>query len=295
MSPVQRTKPALSRSFYAHRSAVLATMHRKEKAIAPALMRMLGLRIIAAAGLDTDQLGTFTGEIPRQGTMLEVAIRKARLGMAALGLPLGLASEGSFGPNPAMPFFPAGMELLAFVDDKRGIVVHESLIAVETNFAHLVISPGETFDPFLSQVGFPRHAVIVRANQGEMGAGLAKGIANREQLVQAICDAAAVSADGKARIETDMRAHFNPTRMKSLGALAKRLARRLATACPACGSPGFGGAGARPGLACEDCGARTEMAAAEIFQCVRCENREERPRADGLRAAPARLCPQCNP
>ena len=74
-------------------------MHRKEEAIAPALMSALGLLVEPTAGLDTDQLGTFSGEIPRSGTMLEVAVRKARLGMSVMGLPLGLASEGTFGPR----------------------------------------------------------------------------------------------------------------------------------------------------------------------------------------------------
>ena len=36
------------------------------------------MRVVPAVGLDTDLLGTFSGEIPRQGTMLEVAVRKAR-------------------------------------------------------------------------------------------------------------------------------------------------------------------------------------------------------------------------
>ena len=50
------------------RLAVLATMHRKEQAIAPVLEEMLGLRIEVAHGLDTDRFGTFTREIPRPST-----------------------------------------------------------------------------------------------------------------------------------------------------------------------------------------------------------------------------------
>jgi hypothetical protein len=164
---------------YAGRSAVLATMHRKEEAIAPALSATLGLVVVPAAGLDTDQLGTFSGEIARQGTMLEVAVRKARLGMQGAGLPLGLASEGSFGPHPAIPFFAAGMELLVFVDDERGIVVSESLIADATNFGHLVVSPGDALEAFLERVGFPSHALIVRANEGSVTAALVKGLSGR--------------------------------------------------------------------------------------------------------------------
>lgn len=270
-------------------------MHGKEEAIAPALMSALGLLVAPAPGLDTDQFGTFSGEIARHGTMIEVAVRKARLGMSAIGLPLGLASEGTFGPHPAIPFFPAGMELLVFVDDERGLIVHESFIADSTNFAHLIAAPGEPLDSFLELVGFLTHGLIVRPNAGDPFAALAKGIVERDRLDRAISEAANASPDGKARLETDMRAHLNPTRMRSLALLAERLARRLARSCPTCGAPGFGRAGSRFGLTCEDCGAPTEMVAAEVFGCSACDRREERPRSDGLLTASARFCPECNP
>jgi hypothetical protein len=280
---------------YAGRRAVLASMHRKEEAIAPAMLSTLGLIITPTAGLDTDQLGTFSGEIPRDGSMLEVAVRKARLGMSAAGVPLGLASEGSFGPHPAIPFIPGGMELLVFVDDERGIVVHESLIAEATNFDHLVVSPGDALDAFLGRIGFPAHGLIVRSNEGEPTVALAKGIVELDSLARAIAEAAAVSPDGRARLETDMRAHLNPTRMKSLATLTDRLARRLATLCHGCGAPGFGRTGTRGGLLCETCGTPTEMIAAELFGCPACDYAEERPRFDGLQHAPTQQCPECNP
>jgi len=286
---------AESRHPYAARTAVIATMHRKEEAVAPALMSTLGLIVTSTPGLDTDQLGTFSGEIPRNGTMLDVALRKARLGMSAAGVPLGLASEGSFGPHPVIPYIPAGMELLVFVDDERGIVVTESLIAEKTNYDHLVILPGEASDEFLQRIGFPTHGLIVRPNEGEVASALAKGIVDPDSLRRAIEAAAAVSSDGQARMETDMRAHFNPTRMKSLAILAERLAQRLALQCPACGAPGFGRTGSRTGLLCEACGTPTELVVAEILGCPACDYTEERTRADGLQHAPSRYCPVCNP
>jgi hypothetical protein len=41
-------------------------------------------------------LGTFSGEIERELTPLETLQKKIRMGMEELGLPLGIASEGSF-------------------------------------------------------------------------------------------------------------------------------------------------------------------------------------------------------
>jgi len=106
---------------YAGRAAVLATRHGKERLLGRPLRVTPGLRLRVPPDLDTDALGTFTGEVARVGTPLEVARRKARLGMEAMGLPLGLASEGSFGPHPTIPFLPADHELLLFVDDERGV------------------------------------------------------------------------------------------------------------------------------------------------------------------------------
>lgn len=181
------------------------------------------------------------------------------------------------------------------VDDERGIVVHESAIAESMSFDHLVVSPGDALAPFLGRIGFPAHGLVVRPNAGEPTVALAKGIVELDSLACAITEAAAVSPDGRARLETDMRAHLNPTRMKSLATLADRLARRLATSCPGCGAPGFGRTGTRGGLLCETCGAPTEMIAAELFGCSACDYVEERPRFDGLQRAPTQHCPECNP
>lgn len=271
-------------------------MHRKEDAIGPALLSGLSLNTILPRGLNTDQLGTFCGEIPRQDTMLEVATQKARLGMRAAALPLGVASEGSFGPHPRIPFLAAGEEIMVFVDDDAGLVVRECFVTTATNFDYLAVAPDETLDPFLVRVGFPEHGLLVRPNDDSLDGVFAKGITDLECLQWAVGAAARLSADGRARIETDMRAHLNPTRMKSLATLAETLARRLVSLCPACGAPGFGRSDAGPtGLCCEDCGIATAMATAEIHGCSACTHREERPRADGLKAAPAWRCPACNP
>lgn len=270
-------------------------MHGKEGAIAPPLLSGLGLHVTPTSGLDTDQFGTFSGEIPRLGTMGEVAVRKARLGMAATGLPLGLASEGTFGPHPLIPFFPVGRELLMFVDEERGITVSESLLAEGTNYDHLVVGPGEVLGSFLDRIGFPSHALLVRPNAGAPGPALARGVADPDHLVRAIEAAATVSLDGLVRLETDMRAHLNPTRMKSLALLAERLTQRLAMLCPVCATPGFGRTGTRNGLLCGGCGGPTGMVASEVFGCPACDHSEERGRQDGLRWAEPLHCPTCNP
>mgnify|MGYP007080208057 CR=1 FL=1 len=274
-------------------------MHNKQSALGPVLLDALGLTLLTSRSVDTDQLGTFAGEIPRRGTMREVAIAKARLGMQETGLALGLASEGSFGPHPVVPFMPGGVELLTFVDDERGFVLHQSRVVDETNFGQSVVSAGEAFDTFLHRAQFPSHGLIVRPNalaeDDAQSLALVKGITDHSTLVQAIATAARRSADGKARIESDMRAHFNPTRMRSLAPLAEQLALRLTSLCPACACPGWGKVDVVTGLPCTGCGMPTEVVLQEVFGCPSCTHRETRARSDGLKHTGPEHCPYCNP
>ena len=285
---------------YRGRVVALATKHGKERAIGRPLQAALGLEVVVPPNLDTDALGTFSGEVERVGTPKEVALRKARLGMAAAELPYGLASEGSFGPHPFIPFLPIGQELLVFVDDVLGIELSEFLIVEDTNFNHQVAAPGDDLTDFLQRIGFPSHAVIARPNIARPSATwdrqlLFKGLTEPATLKEAIAASAATSPDGRAHIETDMRAHLNPTRMASIRRLAFRLARRLATACPACGAPGWGRIDVELGLPCMDCSTPTDLVRAEILGCAACDHRSAHPRPDGRSHAEPGQCPYCNP
>jgi hypothetical protein len=270
-------------------------MHGKEAAIAPVFHRRLGLEVATAPGLDTDVLGTFTGEIPRAGTIREAAIAKARLGMEATVLPIGLASEGSYGPHPHVPFIPGGVELMVLVDDTRGIVASEHLIADAPAFAHMFAAAGDDLNPFLDRIGFPDHALIVKPTEGDRDATIFKGVRTRSELDLAIVSCSGHSTDGRALVQTDMRAHMNPTRMATLGGLASALAARLSSLCPACNAPGYGQIDVKTGLPCEWCGAPSVMVRHRVFGCVACTHRQIRPRADGKTQADPGHCPQCNP
>lgn len=281
---------------YRDREIVLSTMHGKERAIAPPLQARLGARVRVPPGVDTDRLGTFTGEVPRVGTPLEVAVRKAHLGMAAVGQPLGMANEGSFGPHPVIPFVPADHELLLFVDDELGTQVAEETLSFETNFTHAQVATADALGPdFLQQARFPSHGLIVRPNAGPESAPLFKGITTTESLRDAISRCARSSADGLAHLETDMRAHMNPLRQGVLRTLAERMAQRLARRCPACATPGWGVIGVVRGLPCEFCGCETDLVREEIHGCPRCEHRSHLPRRDGRQQAVPGNCPRCNP
>ncbi len=269
---------------YRGRRAVLATQHGKEQAIAPALRSVLGLEIIVPADLDTDSLGTFTGEVVRSGSMRETALRKARLGMDAAGLPLAIASEGSFGPHPIIPFLPGGREVLVFVDGERGLEIFEEDLSEQTNYAMIDVMPGADIEAFLLQADFPRHALVVRN-----GETVTKGVTSRDQLMRLL------AGDSPVHLATDMRAHMNPTRMAAIAHLAGRLARRIGAACPSCMAPGFGTIRAARGLPCEDCGAPTQLVDHLVEGCALCLHEQLRPRPDGRLAATPAECPECNP
>ena len=288
-------RPGVPAHPYAGLRAVIATMHGKQAVIAPPLERATGLRLEAAAEIDTDALGAFTGETARAGTMLEAAIAKARLGMAAARCPIGVASEGSFGPHPAAPFIAGATELIVLVDDELGLVVQEAMTSESTNFAHAAVTPDDAgaVAQFLRNAGFPAHAVVVRPNEGS--GPIRKGLVDQREISRAVAEAAARSADGLARLETDMRAHLNPTRMGEIGRLAERFADRLSTLCPNCGTPGFGLVRSVRGLPCADCGAPTALVKAIVSGCPRCSHTFTEGRSDGLASASPAQCPECNP
>lgn len=280
---------------YRDRTVVLATQHQKEQSLGPPLWEALHLRVYVPPGLDTDALGTFTGEVAREGSPKAVALRKARQAMAIAEEQLGLASEGSFGPHPAWPLGAADHELVAFVDAERNLEIVEQWVSFETNFSYQTVRPGEDLQPFLRQVQFPSHGLIVRPHQGLMPGLLWKGVVTLPVLQDAIARAAEASDDGLAQVETDMRAHMNPTRRRVLSELGRRLAARLSHLCPACQTPGWGVVETRRGLPCEWCGSPTELVWEEISGCPLCDHQQVKPRSDGRRAASASECGWCNP
>ena len=273
--------------------AVLATKHGKLPLIAPPLEEAVGLRVEVVT-VDTDSLGTFTGDIPRQGPPLETAIAKARLGMSATGHAIGLASEGSIGPDPAMPFVTADREIVVLVDDDNGIVVWEGHSSWDVVAAATSVGAGDGLGTFLSGAGFPDHQLIVRPNIGAVHP-IHKGISSIEKLTAAIAECAGVANDGLARVETDMRAHACPSRRAVIAAAAERLAGRIAARCPACGAPGWGRIDVLLGVPCAWCGTEVTRPRAEVDGCPACEHRETRPVVSPEDRADPGECSNCNP
>ena len=269
-------------------TVAIATKHRKELQFGPPL-RLLGLDTVVAE-VDTDQLGTFTGEIARPANQLDTARRKARWAIEHAGATFGLASEGAFGPHPEVPFVAVGVELAVFIDDVDGIEVVERLVCRDTNFAHLELTSAEIPETFLTTVRFPTHALIVSPTRA--AGPFVKGIVDRAELDSAV--ASSIATHGTACVQSDMRAHLNPTRQRALGELAELLAIRLTAECPSCAALGWGVVQTEPGLPCEWCGRPTALIAADRYGCasVACDHEDVQLRGG---VAPAGACSHCNP
>lgn len=277
---------------YSGHSVALLTQHGKEQVITPVLASALGCQVQHVSNYDTDLLGTFTREIPRAGTQIEAARKKARIGMQLAGLPLGLASEGSFGPDPMMGMFPWNVEYLIWIDDLNGIEI-VSVAQDKANFAHLLTQDWAQAESFAQQWGFPDHQLVIRPDDQD-DPRIQKGIACWSELLASYERAQQQSKTGRVFLETDVRAHANPTRLSIIRAAAEDLARRLLSACPSCASPGFWVIERIPGLPCTDCGAPTRETRADILACVRCHYRQTRERTDKC-VADAGRCSYCNP
>lgn len=293
VTPKQPEKKA-KKHLYSDQTCVVATMHDKEKVIAPVFLDLLDLKVIKAK-IDTDQLGTFTGEVEREGTPLACARQKCELAMKESKVVIGIASEGSFGPHPLIPFVACDHEILYFRDQERGFTLHQSLLSTKTNHYAEAFSDTGRLQAFCDRALFPSHGVIVRPNKSKNNGVIFKGIQTHDALEEAFLKCCLLSDDGKSLVETDMRAHMNPTRMEVIRELADSFAKRLATPCPLCHTPGWGIVDRQKGLECKICGSETEMTKFEVFGCPKCSHTENRARPDGLTHADPQYCEWCNP
>jgi hypothetical protein len=275
--------------------AVLATMHAKETVIAPIVERFLGLQLHVTNGVDTDAFGTFSRDIERSGSQLDAARAKIAAAFAsAPDIAIALASEGSFGPHPSLPFCPLAREIVVLVDQTIGLELVGHHATLDTNFAHVVVTDSADGCQFAERVGYPDHGVIVmgcRDGQPAHDIALIKDAATWEELKSTLLTVIAKS--GAAFVETDMRAHRNPRRMRAIKRAAIDLARRARSPCPRCGRPGYAVTERLRGLPCSWCGAPTLLARANVEACVGCGWRVERA-VEAASADPAH-CGDCNP
>lgn len=276
--------------YYKHHKILLASKHQKEKAIAQPFMKRLSCTL-SVHNFDTDQFGTFTGEIPRMLRPYESCVLKAKAAARQYNYICAVASEGSFGPHPSFPFIASAHELMVFIDRSHDWIIAEQLVSQKTNHAMMTITQDSNIDTFLKQVQFPSHALIIQSIADNRM--IAKGVHDLETLIHYL--EIGFKRENALRLATDMRAMMNPTRMAVIGELADNLAKRIATHCVKCASPGFGFKSTRGKLPCALCGSCTSFYEEEIWGCIACDYEEYKVRRDGLLSADPTYCDECNP
>jgi hypothetical protein len=280
-----------SNGSYAGAVIAMGTMHGKEHQVAPPFADVLGARVIVPAGIDTDQFGTFTGELTRTLEPRAAATAKARLAMQVARVPYGLASEASY--NTWFGMLAMHEEILVFVDDTRDIQIVEGVNTPGAPGSPRQVDTADKAVEAAQSFGFPRQGAAVKASVKDRVQVFGKGITDTGTLIEAVNAALAAAEDSRAWVEPDLRAHHNPSRRDVLTALASRLARRIATPCPQCGCPGYGKVAVRHGLPCQACGCPTSLIAADVQGCPACGHSTVVARHGAV--AESRFCPLCNP
>lgn len=276
-----------------HGSAVcIGTKHAKHRALAPHFQK-IGMRC-EVIEVDTDQFGTFTGEVERVGSVKDTLRRKVD---AVLKLKpdarFVLASEGSFGPHPFAGFIQSNLEVLLFFDKHSGLEVFIEELSTDTNHDEIEFTPKDDLESFLKRVKFPTHGIIARPKGNSVK--VFKGLNDRIELGQAIIDCFLLSPEGKVILSTDMRASFNPTRMAVIEKAGEKLLARLKSFCPSCSAVGFGPVKGLRGLPCSHCNLPTQVTKEIVYGCVSCNFEQTQQRDDGLRFASPSECDFCNP
>jgi ribosomal protein L37E len=274
------------------RTLLIATMHGKEAAIAPPLEAALGVRCILPSGFDTDRFGTYSGETERPGNAFETMRMKCLAAMEACGADLGIASEGSFGPHPYIPFAVAGEERLICIDRLQGLEIAVQQVTPRTNFNREEVKHWQALMDFARQAGFPAHGLLLKGLQDKQPVCI-KGIQSEAAL--RIAFDRLLHENEVVTVETDMRAMCNPTRMDVIAQLTQQLLDKMTSLCPACAKPGFGEKRHEAGLPCGWCGSPTGKVLAAETNCTHCGFGERKVFPDGMEEADPGDCPRCNP
>ena len=115
---------------------------------------------------NTDQFGTFSGEIERSQSPVDTLKAKCQLGFDVTACDLVIATEGSFGAHPDLPFCAAHDELILLMDFKNNVSFSARILTTETNFQGKKIKSEEELIAFGESIDFlafrhdPRYSIV---------------------------------------------------------------------------------------------------------------------------------------
>jgi hypothetical protein len=277
---------------FQNRKLLIATKHQKEVVMAPILEKELGVTCFVDRNFDTDELGTFTGEVERELDPVSTAREKCLRAMKINNCDLAVASEGSFGPHPAAYFVHADDELLILIDTKNNIEIIVRELSTSTNYNNQQIQSQEELMAFAELIGFPEHGLILRKSKAE-NTEIYKGITDWDTLKKTFD--LLYAKYNAVYAETDMRAMHNPTRMRVIEKATQKLVQKVKSTCPQCQMPGFGVTDAKKGLACSLCGSPTNSILSHVYVCQHCQFEKEEMYPDLKTTEDPMYCDYCNP
>jgi hypothetical protein len=278
-----------SEHYFKGKKVVIATKHGKEKVIGPALEESFEMEYAVSKNLDTDLIGTFTGEVERVLSAVEAARQKCILALEECDADFAIGSEGSFGPHPTLYFLPADEEFIVLMYRKKDFEIAVKMASLQTNYASYDMDSKSTLNSFLQQVKFPSHGLHVKGPEGYQE----KGIRSENRLNQAIQEA--VTRFGSYTLETDMRAMNNPTRMSVIQELTGKLVEKMKSRCPSCHRPGFSPTDVIRGLVCSSCSLPTKSVKSVIYSCAGCHNTACIDFPESKTTEDPMFCDFCNP
>lgn len=268
-------------------------MHHKEIIIAPIIKKELGLEVKVPQDFDTDRFGTFTRDIRRAGNQLEAARKKALEAIKVTGLKIALASEGSFGAHPSIPFVSSNLEIVLLLDTVNNIEIIGHHRTSSVRVRGQVVFTSEEAVQVASSWGFPEQGIILRLSQ-KSNCHIYKELTSVEDLRSVSQRLLSKWWARSIFIETDMRAHRCPDRMNSIQNATLDLIKNCKSLCPSCSTPGFSVTDVVKGLRCSSCGLTTDVIKETVHTCQKCTYEERRPVKDKLFAEPSE-CSWCNP
>ncbi len=275
-----------------NRKLLIATKHAKEQVIAPLFEKSLGVSCFVTNEFDTDVLGTFSGEISRKEDALTTLRNKCLLAMEKNNCDLVIASEGSFGAHPSVFFASADDEMMMLMDLKNSLEVVVREISMETNFNAATITNETDLVKFAKQTNFPSHGLILKPSENNYSKVI-KGITNQEVLLKHFHDF--INQFGTVHVETDMRANYNPTRMKVIEKAAIKLLHAVESQCSQCKTPGFTITKVISGLPCAWCNAPTASILSHLYVCKKCGFSKEVLYPNNKTEEEPGYCNLCNP
>ena len=249
------------------RTLLIATQHGKEKVIAPIFEKTLGVTCVVNHLLDTDSLGTFSGEIERKLDPIATVRQKCLLAATYHNIDLVIANEGSFGSHPTLFFSAADDEFVMLVDLKNNLEIIARELSTTTNFGGENITTQQQLLAFAETSLFPTHALILKSSE-KKPAVIYKAIQNENDLLEKFHHLKTTYET--LFVETDMRAHLNPSRMKLIEKVTQKLVKKIQSCCPNCKTPGFDIAKVLDGLPCQLCKSPTKSTLAFVYQCKKC-------------------------